>query len=179
MDNQKRARINEMCHRWLLTIIALACAAVYAIYCIAYWGGLASTGDPYVGMAIGLLTPHFLGLTVGIVFSALALGQQRAGWDLVAGIAYLVSIVFFPAYWSRLIVPCVLSFAGWLRMRRYVKFQEKLEDQAAEDKVAAATADTPNQEMADMANKADDAAAKEAQGQKTCDADISDPSDYE
>lgn len=179
MDNQKRARINDMCYRWLLTIIALACAAVYAIYCIVYWGGLAATGDALVGMALGLLTPHFLALAVGIVFSALALAQKRAGWDLVAGVAYLLAIVFFPGYWGFLIVPCFLSFAGWLRMRRYVKFQEKLEDQAVEDKVAAATEDAPNQEMARMADQADEAAAKKAQEAKVEEADISDPSDYQ
>lgn len=179
MDNQKRARINDMCYRWLLTIIALVCAAVYAIYCIVYWGGLAASGDALVGMALGLLAPHFLALGVGIVFSTLALAQQRAGWDLAAGVAYLLAIVFFPGYWGYLIVPCILSFAGWLRMRRYVKLQETLEDQAAEDKVAAATEDTPNQKMAAMADQADEAAAKKAQEAKADEADIADPSDYQ
>ena len=62
---------------------------------------------------------------------------------------------------------------------RSVKFQEKLEDQAVEDKVAAATEDAPNQEMARMADQADEAAAKRAQEAKVEEADISDPSDYQ
>ncbi len=148
-----RDRINER----LLTIIAFIFAAAYVLYCAIYWGGQAASGTnlPVLMLAVNILMPHFVATVVAFVLTALALFLGKSWWNLAAGIVYAVAICCFPAYWFFLIVPCVLSFFAFWRMRKQEKAAGPKLEQAVNDALDAQNVNAPNKTMEELADKAD------------------------
>lgn len=148
-----RDRINER----LLTIIAFIFAAAYVLYCAIYWGGQATSGTnlPVLMLAVNILMPHFVATVAAFVLTALALFLGKSWWNLAAGIVYAVAICCFPHYWFFLIVPCVLSFFAFWRMRKQEKAADPKLEQAVNDALDAQNVNAPNKAMEELADKAD------------------------
>lgn len=151
---------NNRISKRLLTIIAFLFAAAYVLYCIIYWGGEIATGDGVAVLAVYILMPHLIATAVGFVLTTLALFLGKSWWNLAAGIVYIVAIVFFPAYWFFLIVPCVLSFFAFARMRKLQALDDQQVAAKVEAELDAQSVNTPNEEMAELVEKADEANEK-------------------
>ena len=153
-----RDRINER----LLTIIAFIFAAAYVLYCAIFWGGQVASGNDVAVLAVYILMPHLIATVAAFVLTALALFLGRSWWDLAAGIVYIVAICCFPAYWFFLIVPCVLSFFGFWRMRRREKAAAPQFQGVLDKKLDEQSVDSPDTAMEELVDKADAEAEEKA-----------------
>lgn len=71
-----------------------------------------------VALAIAAARPYMLALGVGAVFSAVAFFFSQRWAALTGGILSAVAIVLLPAWFVFALIPAVLAFIGYARMKR-------------------------------------------------------------
>ena len=106
---------------WLL--ISAILGSLYFIYGITYFSNLIrDSGDGFEmlgsAMALDMVMPHFLMVFLGALFNWLSWAMSNKALALTGAIMYCVSIAMFPMYTMYVIAHVILSFIGFVRMKK-------------------------------------------------------------
>lgn len=105
-------------------IVSSILGLIYSIYLIFYFSGTMS-GDISDAEAIGgalatmLVMPHIVMVILSTIFNILAVTLKKVGFALTSGILYSVSGLLLPIYLPFVIPMIILSFVGYVRMKRF------------------------------------------------------------
>lgn len=113
----------------VLLLVSLVLGALYVIYSLWYWfgGGAASqagadsASQAGAGLAAVIVMPHLALTVLAVVFNALGLFMNKAGFALTAGILYAVAMVLFPVYFFFVIVEMTLCFVAYAKLHKQQK----------------------------------------------------------
>lgn len=103
-------------------IIALVLTVLYFIYSFFYWSNLNTQNifNEQLGTdtASIVIFPHLLTTLVAALFNTLAVFMKKRALALTSGILYIIAIVLFPLRALFIIIQTVLSFVGFVQMKR-------------------------------------------------------------
>lgn len=103
-------------------LIAFILGALYAVYCITYFGGaiMSTEGIDQVGagLATALVTPHMICVVIAVIFNGLGMYLKKTGFALVAAILYAVAMVLFIPYFFFVIIQMILAFVGYSQLKK-------------------------------------------------------------
>ena len=104
----------------LITSMVLGIA--YALYLIVYFSG-AESGAAAVGggLAAMIVAPHMALITVGALFSLVAVLTYKSWAGLTAFILYYVASAVFPLYAMMSLPIAIIATVGWNKMRKQVQ----------------------------------------------------------
>lgn len=106
----------------VLLITSAVIATLYTIYLIYYFtSGLTdSSGTEALGGAIAgmMMTPHLIATAVAALLNWIAALMNKQGLALAAVILYVVAACAFFLYALFLLPSIILTFIGYLRMRK-------------------------------------------------------------
>ena len=121
--------------RSIVLLIAAIIGLAYSIYIIGYFGSL-NSGNEYGSLASGIATamvlPHMICLIIAVVFNIIGWVINKRGFALTAGILYSVSAVLFIMYAIFVIPSIVLSFVGFVRLKKIIE-QNKIKQTVKEE----------------------------------------------
>lgn len=108
----------------LITSMVLGIA--YALYLIVYFSGAilgAESGAAAVGggLAAMIVAPHMALITVGALFSLVAVLTYKSWAGLTAFILYYVASAVFPLYAIISLPIAIIATVGWNKMRKQVQ----------------------------------------------------------
>lgn len=107
----------------VLLLIAAILGVAYAIYSIVYWSGAnSSSGDAAAAIGAGIATvlvmPHMICAVLAAIFNVLGWAMSSRGFALTGAILYAVAAVLFPVYAMFVIIQMILSFVGFVRLKK-------------------------------------------------------------
>lgn len=108
-----------------MLLVSLVLSLAYVSYLIWYvWDmNSQSSGNPSydLGIALGtaLLYPHLIATIMALVFNTIAWFFNIPWSALVSGILYIISMAMMPVYFFFVIIQAILSFAGYVQVRKY------------------------------------------------------------
>lgn len=109
----------------VLLLISAIIGVAYIIYSISYWGGASSgsSGAEAIGAGIAtvLVMPHLICTGLAVLFNILGWAMSSRGFALTGGILYAVAMVVFPFYFMFVLIEVVLSFIGFVRLKKLNK----------------------------------------------------------
>lgn len=106
-----------------LLLISFVIGVAYLIYSASYWSGAVGSGATDAekigsGIAGVLVMPHLVFTALAVIFNALGLFMRKRGFALAGAILYTVALVLFPMYFMFVIVEMILSYVGYVKMRK-------------------------------------------------------------
>lgn len=93
--------------------------------CFVFLGaaGGSSSGEEIVGAGIAFMVimPHFLVISLAVLFNWLGYAQVHKGFALTAGILYSVACILMPPNFMFVVPSVVLSFVGYANLSRIIE----------------------------------------------------------
>lgn len=123
--------MSEKVSRWnVLFIISAVIGLIYTIFIISY---MANTGDSGatsaeqigISIAMAMIFPHVVVVVVSVILNFVTVFTNSTVLGLLTGIFYSVSGLLMPIYILFVAAPIVLSWIGYVQLR---KRNQKLEN---------------------------------------------------
>lgn len=109
-----------------LLLIAGILGTAYAIYLVSYFlnvNGASTSSTEQLGatLATALVMPHMAIVWIAVIFNWLGFFLNARWGALVAGVLYVVAILFFFLYFMFVIVEMILCFVAFGKMKKNQK----------------------------------------------------------